>query len=122
VAGGPSGVTGAVAADVPTRPAAFVADTVTVYAVPLGRSGMRQAVSSEAVQLAPPGFAVATYCVIGDPPVSSGAVQVTSIAASPAVTATSAGAPGAPTGTTEGDGWLAPDLSPAAFAAVTANV
>jgi hypothetical protein len=110
-----------VAADVATRPAAFAADTVTVYAVPSTRSAMRQVVPV-VVQLAPPGWATATYRVMGTPPVLCGAAQVTSIAASPAVTETPDGAPGAPTGTTAGDGRLAAEVSRAAFVAVTVNV
>lgn len=71
------GVTAAEAAEATLSPAMLVAFTVNVYAVPFVRLVTVQVVPVLAVQVRPPGEAVAVYVVIAEPPLDTGAVQLT---------------------------------------------
>jgi hypothetical protein len=73
------------------------------------------------VHVAPPGIAVTVYPVIGEPPVLTGADQLTVTWASPATPDTADGAPGTVRGVTEPDAadW---GESPAALVATTWKV
>jgi hypothetical protein len=71
------GVTAALAADAAEVPAALVAVTVNVYAVPLVRPVTVADVAPVVVAVAPPGAAVTVYPVTGDPPSPAGAVHDT---------------------------------------------
>ena len=84
-------------ADSPELPLALVAWTVNVYAVPLVRP---VTVIGDPAELAlmPPGFDVAVYEVIGEPPSDAGGVNVTVACALPAVAVPMVGAPGTAAG------------------------
>ena len=93
VPGAPNGVTGADGADASDVPAAFVAVTVNVYAVPFASPVTVHAVVS-VVHVAPPGCAVTVEDVTALPPSSDGAVHDTSAAPLPAAAVTPVGADG----------------------------
>src|SRR5262245_26215340 len=93
---GALGATPGVAAkalDAGPGPTAFVARTITVYAVPFARPVIGHE-SPLVVQEAPPGAAVAVYEMTGEPPSLAGAAQVAVIRPSPAVAEASVGALG----------------------------
>ena len=74
--GGPRGTTEFVPADGTEDPAALFATTVNEYEVPFVNPPTVQLVAiAEALQVAPPGDAVTVYPVIGEPPLSVGAVH-----------------------------------------------
>jgi hypothetical protein len=115
-----AGVTELLATDAVLVPAALLAVTVKVYAVPFERPVI--VIGDEppvAVKL--PVFELTVYVVIVAPPVLLGAVKEIVASPSPPVALTLVGAPGGPAGTTE---LLVPDdvLVPTAFVAVTVNV
>ena len=98
-----AGVAGAEAAEAAPVPAAFVAVTVNVYAVPLVSPLTVQEVDT-VEQVKPPGDDVTVYPLIAAPPLETGAVQVTNdwvLAFEVAVTAV--GAPGTAAGTAGAD-------------------
>jgi hypothetical protein len=115
-----TGVTGSEALEAPLVPTPFTATTVTVYAVPLVRPVI---VRGEDAPLAvvPPGFAVAVYEVMAEPPVLAGAENETTSVVFPAVTETFCGTLGTVAGVTE---LLATDAleSPTPFVALTVKV
>jgi hypothetical protein len=89
------GVTATLGDEAGEVPAALVAVTVNVYAVPLV-SPVTVAVVAPAVRaLAPPGDAVTVYPVTAEPPLLAGAVQLTTAETLPAAADTPVGAPGA---------------------------
>jgi hypothetical protein len=71
--------------------------------------------------VAPPGVAVAMYCVITAPPLLAGAVQLNVTEPSPGAPVRPAGAPGTVRGVTAADAEDAGPL-PAALVATTLNV
>lgn len=96
---GTVGARGVMAADGPLAgpfPDAFTAATVNVYAVPSVRPPTRKLVTAAVRTVAPPGDAVITYAVTGDPPSEDGGVQDTRAPRSRAAAATPVGAPGFP--------------------------
>jgi hypothetical protein len=98
-----AGMTAADGDDVALLPAALVATTVKVYAVPLVRPLTTQGlVVHDAV--APPGDAVTVYPVIVPPPLFVGAVHETLAELLCAAAETPVGAPGTVAGVTELDG------------------
>jgi len=115
------GVTAALGDDAGEVPAALVAVTVNVYAVPLVRPVTVAVVAPVVVAVLPPGLEVAVYPVTGEPPSATGAVQPTSASALPAVAITAVGAPGTVLGVT---GALSNDAgeTPTTLVAVTVNV
>jgi anti-sigma factor ChrR (cupin superfamily) len=100
-------------------PLAFVAVTVTVYAVPLVSPVIVQGLDAD-VQVNPPGLVVAVYWVIVDPPVEAGAVHDTASWVLPGVRATPVGAPGIVDGVAVAPADAGP--LPTVFAAVTVTV
>jgi hypothetical protein len=105
-------------------PAALVAVTVNVYAVPLVRSVTVAEVAPVVVAVRPPGAAVTVYPVTTEPPSLAGAVHDTAAFEFPAVAVTPTGGDGA---VVDGDGVtavLANDAGdvPTALVAVTVNV
>ena len=118
---GETGVTGALADEASDVPAALAAVTANVYAVPFVKPPTVTLVPMIVVALAPPGDAVTVYPVIAEPPLLTGAVQLTTTWALPGVADTPVGAPGTVLGVT---GALADEASevPATLAAVTVNV
>jgi len=115
------GVTAALGDDAGEVPAALVAVTVNVYAVPLVRPVTVAVVAPVVVAVLPPGLEIAVYPVTGEPPLLAGAVHDTTAAALLGVADTPVGAPGTVLGVT---GVLAADAVevPAALVAVTVNV
>lgn len=88
-------MTAADAADAADEPTALVATTVNVYAVPFVSPGTTAEVApAPAVTVAPPGAAVTTNPVSGDPPLDAGAAHDTVACPSPATADTPVGAPG----------------------------
>jgi hypothetical protein len=71
----------------------FVANTASVYAVPLDKP-LTVIGEDVPVPVEPPGVAVAVYPVIAPPPTLAGAVKVTDARASPAVAVPILGASG----------------------------
>ena len=117
------GVTVDDAADGSEVPYVFVAVTVNVYEVP-GVSPVTVKVPAVVrVLLVPPtGFDVTTYSVMGDPPVSVGAVNATvAVVLFVAVAVPIPGAVGRPNVATGEDGEDATEV-PYVFVAVTVNV
>jgi len=114
------GVTAADAVEALLGPAALVALTVNVYAVPLVRPTI---VIGLVVPVAVifPGFEVTVYPVIALPPFDAGAVKLTIACALPAVALTAVGASGVVYGVTAADAVEAL-LEPAALVALTVNV
>jgi hypothetical protein len=104
-------------------PAMFVAVTVNVYAVPLVRPVTVMGDPAE-LALMPPGFDVAVYEVIDEPPSDAGGAKVTVACALPAVAVPMTGAPGTPGGATGVTLFDAAEGGPApnAFVAVTVKV
>ena len=93
--GGPAGVADAEAVDDALVPAALVAVTVNVYAVPLVRPFTVHDVVPVVVQRKAPGEEVAVYPVMAVPPVEAGAVHdTTEEALAFEVAVTTVGAPG----------------------------
>ena len=78
----------------PVSAALFVAVIVNVYATPLV-SPVTVTGLPALVPVAPPGFAVAVYCVIAAPPFEDGAVKLMLACVSPAVAVPMVGVPGA---------------------------
>src|SRR5665648_137387 len=78
------GVTAALATDASDVPAALVAVTVNVYAVPFLKPLTVVDVPMIMVTVAPPGDAVTVYPVLDEPPLLTGAVQLTTAWALPA--------------------------------------
>ena len=72
-----NGVTVALAVDATEDPAALVAVTVNVYAVPLVSPVTVADVAMIVVTRAPPGYAVTVYPVIAKPPSLAGGVHDT---------------------------------------------
>jgi hypothetical protein len=101
-------------------PVAFIAITVNVYAVPLA-SPVTVIGLAEPFTLILPGFEVAVYPVIADPPLLAGAVNATVACVFPFVAVPIVGAPGTDDGVTEFEAALA-GLLPVAFVAMTVNV
>jgi hypothetical protein len=100
--GVPDGVTEVDAADAGLFPAALVATTVKVYAVPLVRPGMLIGLAVPvAVML--PGLELTVYPVIALPPFDAETVKETFAWVLPAVADTEVGEPGTPIGVTEFD-------------------
>ena len=101
-------------------PAALVAVTVNVYAVPLVKP-VTVIGDEPPVALKPPVFEVTVYEVIADPPLLAGALNVIVACPFPAVAVPIVGAPGTVAGTTA---LLVFDeiLVPTLFVAVTVNV
>lgn len=94
-------------------PTTFTATTVKVYSCPLVKPVMEHSRVPGEKQLAPPGLDVATYLMIGVPPVDAGPSQVTvADPRSPVKATTPEGAPGNPRGVTglERTGALEPNL------------
>ena len=121
--GAVAGVTLFDGVDAGLDPAALVATTVKVYAVPLVNPVIACVVDVlPALPSTPPaGFDVTVYPVIALPPLLTGAVNVTLAVALPPAAVTLVGAPGAPAGVTLFDG--ADDaLEPLALVATTVNV
>jgi sulfur carrier protein ThiS len=114
------GVTLADALEATEFPAAFVALTVNVYAVPLVKPETVQEVDA-VVQVNDPGDEVTVYPVIALPPLDPGALQLTTDEESAAVPETPVGAPGTVLGVTLADALEATEF-PAAFVALTVNV
>jgi hypothetical protein len=73
------------------------------------------------VPVIPPGFDVAVYRVIAEPPLDDGAVKATVAVVELTVTAPIVGAPGAPCGVTDVEALDETEV-PAEFAAVTVKV
>jgi hypothetical protein len=101
-------------------PLTFPAFTTTVYEVPLVRPVMVQ-VTEPRVEHEPPRFpfkslAVAAYCVMAEPPVDVGAVQLTMTEVLPPVTETLTGDPGVVEATAAPDGADAGEVPPAKLA------
>src|SRR5665648_799197 len=71
------GVTTALATDAGEVPTLLVAVTVNVYAVPLASPVTVPVVTSVVLTVAPPGDAVTVYPVIDEPPLLTGAAQLT---------------------------------------------
>jgi hypothetical protein len=116
------GVTEPDAADAELVPAAFVAVTENVYAVPFDRPVTVHCNGPELhTHCAPPGDAVTVYPVTTEPPSLPGAAHDTTDDAFATVPKTPDGAPGTVRGVTEADAADA-ELVPAAFVAVTENV
>ena len=115
-----NGVTAALADDAREEPAALVAVTVNVYAVPLIRPVTVAVVAPVVVAVCPPGAAVTVYPVIA-PPLEAGSDQDTVADKSPAVARTPVGASGAGFGVTATLGIDAGE-APATLEAVTVNV
>src|SRR4051794_25929391 len=95
-----SGVTAALGAEAAPVPAALVAVTVKVYAVPSIRPVTVAVVAPLVVAVAPPRLALTVYPVIGIPP-SAGAVQDTVALPSPACAVGVPGTDGAVTPRTD---------------------
>ena len=72
-----AGVTAALGDEGGEVPAALVAVTVNVYAVPLTRPVTVAVVAPVVEAVRPPGAAVTVYPVIGEPPLLTGAVHDT---------------------------------------------
>ena len=108
-AGGAVGVTEFDTAEAP-EPAALVATTENVYAVPLVRPVTVHDVVAEA-QVSAPGDEVTAYPVIGEPPLLAGAVHDTLACPLPAVATTFDGTEGTVYGVADRtfDGAEAPD-------------
>ena len=101
-AGRAAGVLDELASEAGESPFKFVAFTLKVYAVPLVRPVTSQLVAGAvATQVFPPGLEVTVYFVIGAPPLSAGAVQLTVLLATPASAVTSVGAFGSVDGLAE---------------------
>ena len=116
-------VTEAEALDETEVPAALVAVTVKVYAVLAVRPVMVMVPSPawSTVPVFPPGFDVAVYLVIAEPPLEAGAVKAT-VAVNPvAVVAPIVGAPGGLNVVTAAEALDETEV-PAEFVAVTVNV
>ena len=116
--GGPSGVTVLDGVEAAPVPAAVVAVTVQLTAVPLASP---VTTIGEAGPDALCGPHVAVYVVTGKPPVDAGAVKETVTCALPATAPTPVGAPGTVAGVTLLEGADA-GLVPTAFVAVTVQV
>src|SRR2546423_9833317 len=114
-AGGATGVAEA-GVDGGPVPTAFVALTMNVYSVPLVSPVIVQP-RVVVAQVAPPGFAVAVYPVIGLPPVDDGALHARAIWPLPEVAARPVGAPGTVAGVADTSDDPVP--APTAFVAVT---
>ena len=124
IVGTPLGVNDAEALDDSEVPAEFVAVIVKVYAVPAVSPvmGMEPEPVWDTVAMIPPGFDVALYWVIAEPPLESGAVKATVAEFAPvAVAAPIVGAPGGLNVVTEADGLDGTEV-PAALVAVTVKV
>ena len=118
--GTPAGVTAPEAPEAEPVPAALVAVTVNVYAVPLVRPVTAHDVVA-VVQVEPPDEAVTVYEVMGAPPVENGADQETNTEESAEAPETPVGIPGTVAGVTapeEADD----DPVPTPVVAVTVNV
>ena len=115
-----NGVTLFDAAEGKPTPAALLAVTVNVYAVPFVKPATTIGEAAPA-PLMPPGLDVTVYDVIADPPLLTGAVKVTLAWALPPVAAPMIGAPGAVNGVTLFDAADAGPM-PAALVAVTVKV
>jgi hypothetical protein len=102
-------------------PAALVAVTANVYAVPLARPVTTIVVAPVVLAMMLPGEEVTVYAVIAEPPFDDGAVQLTVACPLPAVAVTPVGAPGMVAGLTAFEAADAGPM-PAAFVAVTVNV
>jgi hypothetical protein len=102
-------------------PAAFVATTVKVYAVPLLKPPTVALVAPSVVAVEPPGCALTVYRVMGLPPMLVGAVHVTMAEATPGIATTFVGESGTAAGTTA---LLGADMAPVptALCARTVNV
>ena len=109
------------AADAALVPAAVMAFTVNVYAVPLVSAPTVADVAPVVVAVLLPGDEVTVYPVIALPPSDTGAVHDTDACALPATAVTPVGEPGGPAGVIAADGV---DDGPVltAFLAVTMNV
>jgi len=114
------GVTRFEGAEAGPLPAALVAVTVKMYAVPLARP---PTVMGDAAPLAviPAGDDVTVYDVMGEPPFDTGAVNVTVACALPAAALPMVGAPGTAAGVTLFDG-AEGGPTPTALVAVTVKV
>ena len=111
----------ATGADAAPLPAAFVATTVQVYAVPFVAPAMVNGVTLPvAVRVAPPPTQVAVYIEIDAPPSAYGAEYAIEMVPSPPVALTDCGAPG----TVRGVAVTAADATPepATFAAETVQL
>jgi hypothetical protein len=116
------GVTLLDGADAIDGPVALVAVTVNVYAVPFARPlTVIEVQGALHVPVIPDGDEVAVNCVMGDPPLLAGALNVTVAWALPAVAAPIVGAPGTVVGVTLLDAADAVP-TPTPFVAVTVNV
>jgi hypothetical protein len=115
------GITAAEAPDAGDVPAALVAVTVNVYAVPLTRPVTVADVAPVVFAGATPGAAVTVYPVIAEPPLLAGAVHDTTAWMFPGVAVTPVGAPGTALGMTAALATETEDV-PAALFAVTVNV
>ena len=113
------GVTASLALEAVPSPIAVVAVTLKVYAEPLSRPVMVHVVVVPSVvsQYAPPGVATARCLVRSEPPVVDGSSHVTMTWPSPAVPATTDGAPGVVAGVPAAAAEAVP--SPALLVAVT---
>jgi hypothetical protein len=100
-------------------PTAFVAVTVNVYVVPFVSPVI--VIGEPLLDAVAPVFEVTVYEVIAEPPLFTGAVNVTIACPFPATAVTPVGAPGTVTGVTEFDA-VDDALVPIAFVAVTVNV
>ncbi len=118
--GTPAGVTAADALEALPVPAAFVAVTVKVYAVPLARP-VTVIGDAEPVPVKLPGVEVTVYEVMAEPPFEAGAVNATLACPLPAVAETAVGAPGTVYGVTELEAVEAPEV-PTPLVAVTVKV
>ena len=118
--GGAAAVTLLEAVESTEFPAAFVARTLYVYAVPFVNPVTVQEVVV-LVQVNDPGVEVAVYPVIALPPLDAGAVQLTRDEALATVPETLVGAPGTVRGVTDAEAVEALEV-PLAFVAVTVNV
>jgi hypothetical protein len=112
-------VTAGDAADSALSPAAFVARTVKVYAVPFVSDDTTHGLVAHIAL--PFGAPVTTYPVIADPPLLAGATKATDAALFPRVATTLVGTPATVDGVTAGDA-ADSKLSPTEFVACTVNV
>ena len=101
-------------------PAALVATTVKVYAVPLVKP-FKVIGLDKPVAVYEPGLEVTVYPVIADPPLDAGALKATETCPFPAVGDPMVGAPGTVNGVTLFEAELAA-LVPTLLVAVTENV